>query len=234
MQRLTLSVSLFALFLASLAVLGVRLPAGPAAAAGSHDSWSAIRNYPPLVVSSTATLDCSISSTKPGRQVMTTVGGQGFTFDAPMKPIDGGKVKLQGSGMHYEFNSFPTHEVTATFSGIGSGRITSMKTEVAVDVARFSQPGGPGTNIHFTASDIDPNGAYVEFTGVFVRDRDNKPFPFRVLFGHVTAGGGDVTPSGPGVVTGLMQKRVALGTRSNAATVITALYEAEDDVLPLR
>jgi len=232
MQKLTMIASMLALTFSALAFLGVRLPEGHAA--GSHDPWKSTRQYPPLVFSSTATLDCSISSTQPGRQVMTTVGGQGFNFDAPMKPIDGGTVKLHGSGMHYEFNSFPTHEVPATFSGIGSGKITSMKTEVAVDVARFSQPSGPGTNIHFTASDIDPNGAYVEFTGVFVRDRDNKPFPFRVLFGHVTTGGGDVTPSGSGPVTGLMQKRVALGTRSQAATVITALYEAEDDVAQLK
>ena len=234
MQKLTLAASLVAVAMSTMAVLGVHLPADRPAGAAGNDQWTAVRNYPPLVFSSTATLDCSISSTQPGRQVMKTVSGQGFTFDAPMKPIDGGKVKLKGAGMHYEFNSFPTHIVGATFSGIGSGKITSMKTEVAVDVSRFSQPGGAGTNIHFTASDIDPNGAYVEFTGIFVRDKDNKPFPFRVLFGHVTAGGGDVQPAGPGVVTGLMEKRVALGTRSNAATVITALYEAEDDVETLK
>lgn len=233
MQKVTLAVSILALTFSTLAILDVRLP-GTQATAGSNDPWTAIRQYPPLVFSSTATLDCAISSTKPGRQVMTTVSGQGFTFDAPMKPIDGGKVKLQGTGMHYEFNSFPTNAVRASFSGLGSGKITAMKTEVAVDVARFTQPGGPGTSIHFTAADIDPNGAYVEFTGIFVRDRDSKQFPFRVLFGHVTAGGGDVTPSSTATVTGLMQKRVVLGTRTLSATVITALYEAEDDVQTLK
>jgi len=234
MQKLTLAASMLAVTLSTLALLGVRLPNGTAMAAISHDAWKATRQYPPLVFSSTATLDCSISSTRPGRQLMTTVGGQGFTFDAPMKPIAGGKVKLKGGGMHYEFNSFPTHMVPATFSGIGSGKITAMKTEVAVDVARYTQPGGPGTNIHFTAADIDPNGAYVEFTGIFVRDRDSKQFPFRVLFGHVATGGGDVLPGGRGPLVPLMQKRVALGTPSQSATVITAFYEAEDDVEMLR
>ena len=230
MQKLTLTMSTLAVVLATMALAGVRLPGAPPATGASHDPWTAIRQYPPLVFSSTATLDCAIASSKPGRQIMTTVSGQGFTFDAPMKPIVDGKVKLRGAGMHYEFNSFPTHAVPATFSGIGPGKITAMKTEVAVDVARYRQPGGPGTNIHFTAADIDPNGAYVEFTGLFVRDRDGKQFPFRVLFGHVAAGDGSVLPATAAPAAPLMSKSVTLGTRSQAATVITALYEAEDDV----
>ena len=230
MQKLTLAASLIAVALSLFAVLTSSGQFGSMANAGTTNTWSNIRQYPPLVFSSTATLDCSISSTKPGRQIMTTTSGQGFSFDAPMKPINGGKVKLKGRGMHYEFNGFPTRAIPATFSGLGSGKITAMKTEVAVDVKRFLQPGGPGTNIRFTAADIDPNGAYVEFTGVFVRDRDLKQFPFRVLFGHVTDGGGNVVPATPAPSSTLMSKSVRLGTPSQSATVISALYEAEDDV----
>ena len=234
MQKLTLAASMIAVTLSLFAVLTSSGQFGSMANAVTTYTRSDTRQYPPLVFSSTATLDCSISSTKPGRQVMTTTSGQGFSFDAPMKPINGGKVKLQGRGMHYEFNGFPTRAVPATFSGLGSGKITAMKTEVAVDVRRFAQPGGPGTNIRFTAADIDPNGAYVEFTGVFVRDRDLKQFPFRVLFGHVIAGGGNVVPASSAPSTPIMSKRVVLGSPNQSATVISALYEAEDDVQNLR
>ncbi len=232
MQRYSLVVAILALVLAAMSWL--RGPVVLTAAAQSKDRWTAVRQYPPLVFTSNATLDCSISSKAAGRQIMTTVSGQGFNFDAPMEPIVDGRVKLQGTGMHYEFNSFPTHPVTASFNGLGAGKITAMKTEVQVDIKRFSQPGGPGTNIHFTAVDMDPDGAYVEFTGVFVRDRDQKSFPFRVLFGRVGAGGGSVLPAGTGRSVPLMSKSVQLGTRSAAAPVVTALYEAEDDVPTLK
>jgi hypothetical protein len=231
MQKLTFWIAVVALALAAVSLfrpVDIGFPRGH-----EPSSSTAQRQYPPLVFSSTATLDCSISSTSAGRQVMTTVSGQGFTFDAAMKPIVGGKVKLQGSGMHYEFNAYPDQPVPATFTGVGPGKITMFKGEVQVDVLRFSQPGGPGTSIHFTAADMDPNGAYVEFTGVFVRDRDNKAFPFRVLFGTVGAGGGNVLPGGVGPLTELRSKSVRLGTTGAAAPVITALYENEEDVRPL-
>ncbi len=109
-----------------------------------------------------------------------------------------------------------------------------MKAEVEVDVKRYRQPGGPGTDIKFQAADINSDGAYVEFTGVFIRRVDNKRFPFRVLFGDVNAGGGDVFPADRRRETTMMSKSVILGTRSMSATVTTALYEAEDDVPNLR
>ncbi len=79
MQRITL-------FLAALA-LAISLAAFPratfqraAAAAQKKDLWKIERHYPPLVFISKAWLDCSISSTKNGRQIMRTASGQGFTF----------------------------------------------------------------------------------------------------------------------------------------------------------
>src|SRR5207237_1269388 len=107
-----------------------------------------------------------ISSVRNGRQALKTVAGQGFTFDAPMLPIQGGTVSLREPGMRYKFESFPTGRVPARFTGLGGGTITALKTEVEVDVKRFRQPGGPGTTIRFQASDMDPNSAYVEFTGL--------------------------------------------------------------------
>src|SRR5262249_8788143 len=155
------------------------------------------RHYPPLVFTSKAWLDCSISSTKNGRQAMRTVVGQGFTFDPEMLPIKDGKVMLKEPGMLYKFTAFPTAAVKAHVSGLGDGTITEMKAEVEVDVSRFQQPGGPGTDIHFKAADLGGDSAYVEFAGLFVRRSDQKRFPFRILFGSITDGQGTVTPTGP-------------------------------------
>ena len=217
-------------------------------AAGEKDTWKVDRNYPPLVFTSKAYLDCSISSTNEGRQAMRTVLGPGFSFDTPMKPIKESVVKLtpaantpqtaaQGPGepgMFYSFNAFPTGAIKADFSGLGAGAITEMKAEIAVDVARFKQPGGPGTTISFNASDIRGDSAYVEFTGLFIRGRDQKRFPFRVLFGNVTDGSGEVTPSGPMPEEHIMSKSVSLGTKHKPATVTTVMYEAEEDVPELK
>ena len=201
----------------------------------NNDAWRNERNYPPLVFNSSAWLDCSISSTANGRQVMNTTSGQGFTFDATMLPIEKSKLQVVGqSGMKYKFDSFPTAAVKAHFTGLGDGLITEMKSEVEVAVARYTQVGGPGTAITFNAADIAADSAYVEFTGLFVRSGDNKRFPFRVLFGHVPEGSGTVVPFNAAPETTLARKQVTLGSLRRPVTVTTALYEAEDGVAKLK
>jgi hypothetical protein len=229
-----------AIYLASTALLVSLIACSrsvPVGAAGEEksDSWKSERQYPPLVFNSNAWLDCSISSSANGRQIMNTTSGQGFTFDAAMLPIEKSKLQVIGqSGMKYKFDSFPTTAVKARFTGLGEGLITEMKSEVEVAVARFSQPGGAGTAIHFTGADISADSAYVEFTGVFVRTSDNKRFPFRVLFGHVSEGGGTVVPFNAAAETTLLSKNVRLGSLQRPVTVTTALYEAEEDVAKLK
>src|ERR1700756_1919192 len=199
------------------------------------DSWKSERQYPPLVFSGSSWLDCSISSSANGRQVMTTTSGQGFTFDATMLPLQNGKLQLRGqTGMMYKFESFPTAAVKAHFTGLGDGMITEMKSEGEVSVARFKQPAGAGTAIHFTAADIAADSAYVEFTGVFLRISDHKPFPFRVLFGRVQDGSGLVVPASAAPDTTILSKRVTLGSVRSPVIVTTALYEAEDNVAKLK
>jgi hypothetical protein len=238
-QKTTFFVAVAAL---AVAILALFRPAFQGAGAAPQDAapaspdvgaWRAERQYPPLVFTSKAWLDCSISSTENGRQIMRTTAGQGFTFDATMSPIKDGKVKLQNPGMLYKFDSFPTARVPARFNGLGEGTIIEMKAEVEVDVKRFQQPGGPGTSIHFNASDIRTDAAYVEFTGVWVRNKDNKRFPFRVLFGSVADGEGTVTPTSRAPDTNIAAKMVTLGSVRKPASVTTALYEAEDDVRDL-
>jgi hypothetical protein len=136
--------------------------------------------------------------------------------------------------MMYKFESFPTAAVRAHFTGLGDGMITEMKSEVEVSVARFKQPNGAGTAIHFTADDIAADSAYVEFTGVFVRTSDQKPFPFRVLFGRVRDGSGTVVPANAAPATTILRKNVSLGSVRFPVTVTTALYEAEENVAKLK
>ena len=204
-------------------------------AQNNEDDWKGVRQYPPLVFNSSAWLDCSISSSENGRQVMTTLSGQGFSFDAIMLPIKSSKLQLIGhNGMMYKFDSFPSTAVKAHFSGLGDGLITEMKSEVEVSVSSFKQPDGAGTAIHFTATDIAADSAYVEFTGVFVRTSDHKPFPYRVLFGKVRDGSGTVVPVNSAPNTTILRKQVTLGSVRSPVTVTTALYEAEENVAKLK
>jgi len=229
-----------AVLLSSVALLVSLISCGrsstlSAVAKENSDPWKDERQYPPLVFNSGAWLDCSISSSANGRQVMNTTSGQGFTFDATMLPIEKSKLQVIGqTGMKYKFDSYPTAAVKAHFTGLGDGLITEMKSEVEVSVSRFSQPAGAGTAIHFTAVDISADSAYVEFTGVFVRAADNKRFPFRVLFGHVPEGSGTVIPFSASRETTLLSKNVTLGSLPRPAAVTTALYEAEDGVAQLK
>src|SRR5262249_4859621 len=235
LSKLTLLVSVAAIALAIIALLKPRMAPdiGSRVSAASTNPWQDERNYPPLVFTSKATLDCSISSSEKGRQVMKTVSGTGFTFDASMLTIIDGKVKINGPGMKYKFSAFPATAVPAQLSGIGKGTITEMKAEVEVDTKRFLQPAGPGTAIRFSARDISSDAAYVEFTGVFIRESDGKRFPFRVVFGSVPEGSGHVVPANKEPEAPLMSKAVVLGTPAGPASVTTALYEAEDDVRKL-
>ena len=235
LNKLTLFIALSAIAISIVALTRSRIlqdVTRPVNAAGGN-SWEDERNYPPLVFTSKATLDCSISSSEKGRQIMKTVSGTGFSFDAAMLPITDGKVKINGPGMKYKFTAFPASSVPCQLSGIGKGTITEMKAEVEVDTKKFQQPAGPGTAIWFTARDISSDAAYVEFTGVFVRESDHKRFPFRVVFGSVPEGSGQVVPANKEPEAPLMSKSVVLGKPPAPASVTTALYEAEDDVRKL-
>jgi hypothetical protein len=231
MHKLSLCVALAALIVSLISLVRSR---ENIAGAQSGDPWRQERAFPPLVFSSKATLDCSISSSSRGMQSIRTYSGQGFQFSAPMLPIKESKLVVKKPGMMYKFNAFPPAPVPASFTGLGTGTITAMKTEGEVNLKRFRQPGGPGTTITFQAGDIRPDSAYVEFTGVFVRRADGKRFPFRVVFGSVEAGSGKVEPASKQPETKIMAKSVALGTPRVQAPVTTSLYEAEDDVRPLK
>jgi hypothetical protein len=86
----------FAIYLAAVALVVALASFGRSpnpSANENNDSWKNERQYPPLVFTSNSWLDCSISSSANGRQVMTTTSGQGFTFDATMLPLQNGKLQ---------------------------------------------------------------------------------------------------------------------------------------------
>ncbi len=228
-QNWTMCVSIGALFVSLASFSRSNLP-NPSAQ-NNDDDWKGVRQYPPLVFNSSAWLDCSISSSENGRQVMTTLSGQGFSFDAIMLSLKSSKLQLIGqNGMMYKFDSFPSTAVKAHFSGLGDGLITEMKSEVEVSVSSFKQPDGAGTAIHFTATDIAVDSAYVEFTGVFVRATDHKPFPYRVLFGKVRDGSGTVVPVNSAPDTTILRKQVTLGSVRSPVTVTTVLVLAQREM----
>src|SRR4051812_14626001 len=107
MQKFGLAVAFGSLLLSTLALYQTRSTSAFAAPSRPKELddklWRAERAYPPLVFTSRAVLDCSISSTKPGRQTMHTVSGQGFEFDMAMLPIADGAVELKSPGMRYKF-----------------------------------------------------------------------------------------------------------------------------------
>jgi hypothetical protein len=150
MRKLTFAIAVAALLISIVALLRPVFRLDDDA----KNTWKSERQFPPLVFNSMAKLDCSISSTANGRQALTTVSGQGFSFDTPMLPILDGQVTVKEPGMKYKFSAFPVGTVSARFSGLGEGTITEMMAEVEVDVKHFLQPGGPGTNISFQAGKI--------------------------------------------------------------------------------
>jgi flavin reductase (DIM6/NTAB) family NADH-FMN oxidoreductase RutF len=118
MQKLALPVAVAALVCAVVAIFQAQSHSALAASSRTDKSddkiWRSERAYPPLVFTSRAWLECSISSTKVGRQTLRTVSGQGFDFDMLMQPIKDGIVRVQAPGMFYKFNAFPGEKVPAT------------------------------------------------------------------------------------------------------------------------
>src|ERR1700731_2724467 len=100
----------FAIYLAAVALVVALASFGRSpnpSANENNDSWKNERQYPPLVFTSNSWLDCSISSSANGRQVMTTTSGQGFTFDATMLPLSERKLQVGGqTGMLHHIESF--------------------------------------------------------------------------------------------------------------------------------
>jgi hypothetical protein len=158
-------------------------------------------DLPPLVLLGTGRLDCTISSSEKGRQILKLSAGSGVNFDVHVTPIlDGvismknGRLTGQSRSMNYRFTSHLADVANFRVTGFGPVSLLALETRVSVNARRFMQPQGPGTTVEFSSDDMDKQGVYIEFRGIF-RDEENKRrFAFRTIMGPPTAGGGQVTP----------------------------------------
>lgn len=170
-------------------------------------------DLPPLVLLGTGRLDCTISSKENGTQIMTLTGGAGVHFDVAVTPILDGVIEIKngrivspqaaaseriesmkGRALNYRFTSNLAKTRRFAVTGFNRIRLEKMETRVSVNANRFRQEGGPGTAVSFNSEDMDKQGVYIEFRGIFREVDSDKRFAFRTILGPPSDGSGKVTP----------------------------------------
>ncbi|HET9931105.1 MAG TPA: hypothetical protein VFQ35_10475 [Polyangiaceae bacterium] len=152
---------------------------------------------PPLVLSGGAKLECTISSRENGRQKLVLDSGQGLEFDVAVSPIVDGIVEtsVTNPSASYRFTSHLAAPGQGSLTGVGKVRIEKLETRVRVEMQRYDQPKGPGTELSFRSEDMLNKGVYVEFRGD-ARAENGDVYRFRVSLGAAGPGsGGRVQPA---------------------------------------
>src|SRR5262245_32110253 len=111
---------------------------------------------PPVIHSGKGLLYCSISAKENGAQKLTIQEGTGLEFDVAVSPIVDGTLQTKGpdKGGAYRFSSHLAKPGTGTLAGVGPVTIDALETKVNVEMDRYSQPGGPGTELTFSSNDM--------------------------------------------------------------------------------
>jgi hypothetical protein len=211
------SESLRLAILASLAAV-----AACAGAAPSPDTPSS----PPIVETGEGHLDCTISATRNGAQKLVLQKGTGLEFDVAVSPIVDGVVQTRGpiAGGAYRFTSHLAAPGKGTLAGVGPVTIDALDTKVNVEMNRYNQPGGPGTELSFSSEDMALRGIYIEFAGT-ARAENGDRYAFRVTLGAPGPGsGGKVTPAGPENSAPIMSKMVVV-VAPQTTVVTTTLHK---------
>ena len=167
MARRILVVSL-GVALASLGGACATRNAGPhGRRAGSGTPLPARPADPPAVLTGEGELHCTIDARANGHQQLEITSGGGLEFDAVVSPIVDGTVTTNGpdKGGAYRFTSHLAAPAKGKLPGTGDVEIDELETKVAVEMNRYEQPGGRGTNLTFTSGDMSRRGIYVEFAG---------------------------------------------------------------------
>jgi hypothetical protein len=153
---------------------------------------------PPAVFTGNGELVCNISARGSGRQILTMNSGNGLAIDAIVRPIEDGTVTTKGpdKGGVYRFTSGLAKLGKGTLAGVGDIVIEELETRVTIELKRYKQAGGPGTELSFTAADMADRGIYVEFIGRG-RSAQGDRYAFRVNLGRATSGSGKVLPANP-------------------------------------
>jgi len=187
---------------------------------------------PPAVLSGEGRLDCTISAQKNGHQKLVLREGVGLEFDVEVSPIVDGVVNQKGPkvGGSYRFTSHLAKPGHGTLAGVGEVDIEELETKVNVEMNRYEQAGGPGTELTFTSDDMARRGVYVEFGGRG-RSKKGEVYTFRVTLGAATAGsGGSVQPASNAASAPIQSKMVIV--QAPTTTVVSHVTTTLEKVAP--
>src|SRR5262249_32660856 len=122
---------------------------------------------PPVIHTGDGSLYCSISARENGQQKLSLQRGTGLEFDVSVSPIIDGTIQTKGpeKGGAYRFTSHLAAPGKGSLAGVGPVTIDALETKVNVEMNRYQQPGGPGTELTFSSEDMAARGIYVEFAG---------------------------------------------------------------------
>jgi hypothetical protein len=179
---------------------------------------------PPAVLTGEGELHCTIDARANGHQQLEITSGGGLEFDAVVSPIVDGTVTTNGpdKGGAYRFTSHLAAPAKGKLPGTGDVEIDELETKVAVEMNRYQQPGGRGTNLTFTSGDMSRRGIYVEFAGKAHNSRGER-YSFRVNLGAPIEGSGKVTPANDNAIAPMAAKVVYIRAPISTVLVTTSL-----------
>jgi hypothetical protein len=192
--------------------------AAPSAPAAAPQAASSAPADLPAVLSGEGRLDCTISAKKNGRQTLALREGVGLEFDVEVSPIVDGVVNQKGptAGGSYRFTSHLAKPGKGTLAGVGEIDIEVLDTKVNVEMNRYRQAGGAGTELTFSSEDMARRGVYVEFAGRG-RSKKGEVYAFRVTLGPPGSGsGGSVQPASNAAMAPIQSKMVVVQAPTTA------------------
>jgi len=184
--------------------------------------------FPPAVLTGDGNLECSISDKENGHQKLTIAYGGGLEFDVAVSPIVDGRVTQAGpeKGGSYRFTSHLAKPATAKLPGAGTIILDELETKVAVEMTRYQQPKGKGTQLSFTSRDMSARGIYVEFSGRGHAASGEK-YSFRVNLGAPTDGNGRIDPADDNDDSHMVSKMVVVRAPLTTVLVTTTVNRTQ-------
>lgn len=183
---------------------------------------------PPAVLSGAGELTCNISDKENGHQKLTITNGGGLEFDAVVSPIVDGRVTTAGpeKGGSYKFTSHLAKPATGRLPGVGKIDLDELETKVVVEMTRYQQPKGKGTQLSFTSRDMSGRGIYVEFSGRGHADNGER-YSFRVNLGAPTDGNGRIDPADDNDDSHMVSKMVMVRAPTTTVLVTTTVNRTQ-------
>ena len=183
---------------------------------------------PPAVLTGAGELTCNISDKENGHQKLTMTNGGGLEFDAIVSPIVDGRVTTAGpdKGGSYKFTSHLAKPATGMLPGVGKIDLDELETKVVVEMTRYQQPRGKGTQLSFTSQDMSNRGIYVEFSGRG-HAANGERYSFRVNLGAPTDGNGRILPADDNNESHMVSKMVMVRAPITTVLVTTTVNRTQ-------